>query len=92
MISYSRQIQICESVMKSIRQTLSRSDDIDIWKKANDIPTNERILRAVSLHPTVDTEEKLKDFIVKHIMGSLHLTMVQKENLDLNREPENLFP
>ena len=92
MISYLRQVAICESVRKTIRQTLSQSDDVNARKKANDIPTNERILRAVSLRPTVDTEEKLKDFIVKHIMGSLHLTMVQKESLDLNREPENLSP
>jgi len=92
MFSYLKQVAICESVRKTIRQTLSQSDDANARKKASDIPTNERILRAVSLSPAIDTEERLKDFIVEHIMGSLHLTMVQKESLDLNREPENLFP
>lgn len=84
MISYLRQVTICESLRKMIKKGLSQGDDMGIRLKANDIPLNESILRGVSLLPTLDTEEKLKDHIIEQMLGSLRLTAAQKERLNLN--------
>lgn len=84
MISYLRQIVICESVRKKIIQALNQSDDVRIKLKANHLPTNESTLRAVTLLPTLDTEEQLEKFIMQHMLESLHLTAIQEEQLNLN--------
>jgi hypothetical protein len=82
--SYLRQVEICESIRKTIKQALLQSDDKNLKFKIVNIPTNESILRAVSISPDIDTEEKLKDFTIEHISSSLCLTPVQREHLNLN--------
>jgi hypothetical protein len=83
-ISYLRQVAICESVREAIKRALARNDDVSVRLAANNIDTTETVLRAVSLLPSLDTEEKLKDFIVEQMLSSLRLTADQKERLDLN--------
>ena len=84
MLNYLRQVDVCKSVIKMINQALSQTDDAGVRLKATNIPTTESILRAVSLLPNIDTEEKLKDFIIEHISNSLFLTPIQREHLNLN--------
>jgi hypothetical protein len=82
--SYVRQVAICESVRETIKRAFAQSDDVNVRLKANNITTTESVLRAVSLLPSLDTEEKLKDFIIEHILSSLRLTVIQREHLGLN--------
>ncbi|OPY81233.1 MAG: hypothetical protein A4E65_01179 [Syntrophorhabdus sp. PtaU1.Bin153] len=84
MLNYLRQVAVCESVREMIKQALAQSDDAGIRQKANAIPTHDSILRAVSLDPSINDEETLKAFIVKHILTNLRLTETQKEYLNLN--------
>jgi hypothetical protein len=79
-----RQVAICESVRETIKRAFAQSDDVNVRLKANNITTTESVLRAVSLLPSLDTEEKLKDFIIEHILSSLRLTAIQREHLNLN--------
>ncbi len=84
MISYLTQIAICEPVLETVKQTLSRSDDAEVRRKAGYIPTKESVLRAVTLYPDLDTKEKLKNFIIEHVLSSVRITPAQKEHLDMN--------
>jgi hypothetical protein len=84
MISYVRQVAICESVREMIKRALLLGNDMGVRQKVNDTPTTESILRVVSLYPTLDTEETLKEFITNHIINSLRLTATQREQLTLN--------
>jgi hypothetical protein len=84
MLSYIRQVAICESIREPIKQALVQSSEVSVRQKANDIPTKESILRAASLRPNLDTEEKLRDFLMGHILDSLRLTADQREHLGLN--------
>lgn len=84
MFSYVRQVAICESVRETIKRAFAQSDDVNVRLKANNITTTESVLRAVSLLPSLDTEEKLKDFISEHILSNLRLTAIQREHLGLN--------
>jgi hypothetical protein len=84
MLSYVRQVVICESVRETIKRALAHSDDMDVRLKASQIPTTDGILRAVSLSQNVNTEEGLKDFLIEHALGSLRLTASQREDLELN--------
>ena len=81
MLSYSRQIVICQSVREMIRQALIKSSQPSTKFKASSIPTTDSILRAVSLLPNVNTEEELKEFMVERILTDLRLTESQKEQL-----------
>jgi hypothetical protein len=83
-ISYVRQVAICGSVRKKIIQALTKSDEVTMKLKANHLVTNESTLRAVTLVPTVDTEDKLEKFVMEHMVGSLNLTAIQMEQLNLN--------
>jgi hypothetical protein len=83
MISYLRQVAICDSVREVIKRTLAQSDDMEVRLAANKIATTESVLRAVSLLPSLDTEERLKDFITEHMLSSLRLTGMQRERLNL---------
>jgi hypothetical protein len=83
-VSYLRQVAICEPIRGTIKQALSRSDDVGVRLIANTVPTNESVLRAVSLNPGLDTEDKLKDFMFEYILGGLRLTERQREQLSLN--------
>ncbi len=67
-----------------IKRAITRSDDAGVRAKVIHIPTTESILRAVSVLPGIDTEEKLKDFTIEHVLSSLHLTEIQREHLRLN--------
>ncbi|MBA4419014.1 MAG: hypothetical protein C0392_14085 [Syntrophus sp. (in: bacteria)] len=84
MVSYLRQVAICESVQETIKRALTKGDNLSIRLKVYNIPTTESILRAVSLSSSVDTDERLKDFISEHILGSLRLTADQRDHLNLN--------
>lgn len=84
MLSYTRQVAICGSVRKTIEQTLMQSNDMGLRAKISSIPTTESVLRAVSVLSNINTEDELKDFIVKHIMSNLRLTETQREYLKLN--------
>ena len=84
MFSYFAQVAICESVRETIKRALVRSDDVEVRLKANFIADTDSILRVVSLSPGVDTEERLKDFIMKAILAGLRLTAIQREHLSLN--------
>ena len=84
MISYMRQIAICEPVLEMIRRAITQSDDAGIRAKIVYMPTKESILRAVSVLPSVDTEEKLKDFIIDHLLVSLQLTEIEREHLNFS--------
>ena len=84
MLSYMDQVAICNSVRRTIIQALSQSEDAAVRLKVHAIPTTESILRAVTLVPSVDTEQKLKDFIIEHVLGILNVTGIQREHLNLN--------
>lgn len=88
MLSYVKQLALCESIRENIKGSLARSNDFATRLRANDLPTNESILRAVSLLPAIDTEEALKSFVIDQLVGSLRLTADQREQLNLN----NLSP
>lgn len=84
MISYLRQVAICESIRKTIEEALTQGNDMGLRAKVNNIPTTESILRAVSLFPNIRAEDELRDLITKNILSSLRLTEIQKEHLGLN--------
>ncbi len=83
MLSYTRQIALCESVRETVKQALVESNQLSTKLKAGSIPTTDSILRAVSLFPTINTDEELKEFIIKHIIADLRLTEDEKEQLNL---------
>jgi hypothetical protein len=84
MLSYMDQMVVCKIIREKIIQAFTRSDDMGIRFRTGDIPTTESILRAVSLLPDIDTEEKLKDFITEHVLNGLRLTEEQRVRIDLN--------
>jgi hypothetical protein len=88
MLGYLRQVAICKSVLETIRQSLVGSEDWHVKLKLSRIPTTESILRAASVLPGLGTEEKLRDFITDHVLETLQLTPIQKEQLMGDREPE----
>ncbi len=81
MLNYLKQVEICESVQKIVKKSISSSDDKNLKMQNINFPTTESILRAVSVLPNIDTEEKLKDFIIEHISRVLRLAPVQKAEL-----------
>jgi hypothetical protein len=83
MLDYMRQVAICESVRETIKQALTHSDDANLWQKVRNIPSTDGILREVSLRPNLDTEEKMRNFLMEQIMGSLRLTASQRDHLDM---------
>jgi len=84
MLSYMDQIAICNSARKGIKRALAQSEDASTRLKVHKIPATESILRAVTLFPSLNTKEKLKDFIIEHVLGVLNVTGIQKEHLNLN--------
>lgn len=83
MLSYTRQIALCESVRETVKQALVESNQLSTKLKAGSIPTTDSILRAVSLFPAINTDEELKEFIIKHIIADLRLTEDEMEQLNL---------
>jgi hypothetical protein len=84
MISYLKQVEICGPVLDMIRRAITQSDDAAIRASIIHIPTKENVLRAVSVLQNIDTEEKLKNFIIERVLSDLHLTKTQREHLNLN--------
>ena len=84
MLSYLEQVAICDSVLEKIKRAVTQSADAEVRLKAHKIPTTDSILRAVTLFPTINTSEKLKDFIIEHVRGSLSLNANQSEHLEMN--------
>ncbi len=84
MLSYMDQIAVCTPIREMIIRAVTQSDDVNIKRKANDVQTNESILRAVSLRPELHTKEQLKDFIIEHILEGLRLTDDQRVRINLN--------
>jgi hypothetical protein len=84
MLSYSIQIVICDSIRETIRQILIKSSQLSTKLKAGSVPSTDSILRGVSLLPNVNTEEELKEFIIKRVLTDLQLTESQKEQLNLS--------
>jgi hypothetical protein len=84
MLSYMDQVAICNSVREGIKRALAQSEDAAVRLKVHKVPATESILRAVTLFPGVDTREKLKDFIIEHVLGVLNITGIQKEHINLN--------
>jgi len=82
MISYVRQIAICEPVLEMIKRAVNQSDDAGIRASIVHIPTKESILRAVSVLSDIDTEEKLRSFTIEHVLSSLRLSGIQREHLN----------
>jgi hypothetical protein len=82
-ISYLRQVAICGPVLEMIKRTVVQSNDIGITAKVTHISTTESVLRAVSVLPNIDTEEKLRDFAIEHALSNLHLTEIERERLTL---------
>ena len=83
MLSYPRQIALCEQVRETIKQALLKSSQLSTKLKTSSIPTTDSILRAVSISKNVDTEEQLKGFVLKYILADLRLTEDQTELLNL---------
>jgi hypothetical protein len=83
MLSYLRQVEICAPVLDMIRRAITQSDDARARACVVHIPTKESVLRAASVLPSIDTEEKLKDFIIEHVLSDLRLTEIQREHLNL---------
>ena len=83
MVSYSRQVAICESVRETIKRAVAQSDDVQIRRRATVID-KESVLRAASIQPGLDTEDKLLDFITEHVLNNLRLTPTQRERFTLN--------
>ena len=88
MLGYLRQVGICKSVLETIRQSLEKSGDWHVKLKMSTIPAPESILRAVSVRPDLNTEEKVRDFITEYVMDSLRLTTIQREQLIEDQESE----
>jgi hypothetical protein len=84
MLSYMDQMAVCKPIREMIIQALARNDDTSIRPKAKDVPTVESILRSVSLRPDLNTREELKGFIIEHVLGSLGLTEIQRDTIQLN--------
>jgi hypothetical protein len=57
-----------------IRETLVKNSQLCTKLKASSIPSIDNILRAASVSPSFDTEEKLKDFIIDYALFSLRLS------------------
>jgi hypothetical protein len=84
MLSYIKQVEICGPVLDMIRRAITQSDDAGTRAAIVHMPTKESVLRAVSILQSIDTEEKLKDFIIEHVLNDLRLTEIQRERLNLN--------
>ena len=85
MLSYLRQVAICGPVLEMIKRAVVQSNDIGLRAKVTHISTIESVLRAVSVRPDIDTEEKLRDFAIEHALSNLHLNEIQRERLNLTR-------
>ncbi len=80
MLSYLRQVAICALVQETIKQGLAHGD-LAGRLKITTIPSTDSILRAASLHPDIDAEEEFKELVTEHILKSLRLSSIEREQL-----------
>ena len=78
MVSYVRQVAVCEPVRKAIARVMNESQDPALKMKTYTIPSTDSVLRAISLSPHIDDEHTLKSAITDHILSVLRLTEDQK--------------
>ena len=79
MMSYVKQVPICQAVRRTIERSFAESGDAHFRAKIGKIPPVESVLRAVSLYQNLNTEEELRAFMIKHILSDLRLTKDQQE-------------
>lgn len=84
MMSYVKQVPICQAVRRTIERSFAESGDAHFRAKIGKIPPVESVLRAVSLYPNLNTEEELRAFMIKHILSELRLTKDQQERFNKN--------
>lgn len=84
MISYVKQVPICNDVRKTVVRSLVESGDARLRAKIVRIPPVESVLRAVSLYRNLNTEEELRAFITQHLFNELCLTHDQLEQFKRN--------
>ncbi len=84
MISYVRQVPICNDVRKTIARSLDETGDANFRARISKIPPVESVLRAASLYPNLNTEEELRAFITRHIFDELGLTKDEQEQFKRN--------
>ena len=81
MISYTKQVSVCNSVLEIIKQTFNRSPDPAVRIKTGNVPSTDSILRAISLSPHIEDEQTLRQAIVEHILNALRLTEEQRVDI-----------
>jgi hypothetical protein len=81
MISYMRQVSICDSVREIIKRAFTQSGDLSLRMKTGNIPSTDSLLRAISLSPHINDEQTLKEAIIEHTLGTLRLTDDQKTSV-----------
>lgn len=86
MMSYVRQVPICQAVRRTIEKSFAESGDPAFRAKISNIPPVESILRAVSLYPNLNTEEELRAFMVRHILSDLRLTKDQQQRFTIHSD------
>jgi len=83
MLSYPRQIALCEQVRETIKQALLKSSQLSTKLKTSSIPTTDSILRAVSISNTWIPKNSWKSFVLKYILADLRLTESEEETIDV---------
>ena len=78
MISYMRQVSICDSVREIIKRAFTQSGDLSLKMKTGNIPSTDSLLRAISLSPHINDEQTLKEAIIEHTLSALRLSEDQK--------------
>lgn len=81
MISYMKQVSICNSVCETIKRTFTTSTDLPLRMKTGNIPSTDSILRAISLSPHIEDEQTLRQAIIEHTLNALRLTEDQKAGI-----------
>lgn len=81
MISYVKQVPICNDVRKAVERSLAETGNATFRAMIHKIPPVESVLRAVSLYPKLNIEEELRVFMIQHIFDELRLTKDQQEQL-----------
>jgi hypothetical protein len=81
MISYMKQVSLCDSIRETIKRTFAQSADLSLRMKTGSIPSTDSILRAISISPHIEDEQTLKQAIVEHTLNALRLTEDQKGDI-----------
>jgi hypothetical protein len=81
MISYMKQVSLCDSVRETIKRAFTQTADLSLRMKTGNIPSTDSILRAISISPRIEDEQTLKQAIVEHTLNALRLTEDQKADI-----------